>query len=324
MTQMPTIRFDHVRKEYPNGTVAVSDLVLEAHGGELLVLVGPSGCGKSTSLRMVNRLIEPTSGTIYMDDQNIMEQDPVMLRRNVGYVIQDVGLFPHRNIRRNVATVPELLKWNKKTVAARVDELLTLVGLAPDEYGSRYPHELSGGQRQRVGVARALASRPHVLLMDEPFGAVDPIARRHLQTEFQTIHNAIGTTTLFVTHDIDEAIIMGDRIAVFSHGGRVERLAAPIALLANPGSTFVTEFIGNARGTRLAALGELTMADLKPAANLDSEAHIRLGMHLDEALSALALTSSETLPVADHTGAIVGELTAERLVHAIRRVAARV
>ncbi len=213
------IRLEGVGKTYADGTVAVQDLDLSVEPGELVALVGPSGCGKSTTLRMVNRLIEPTTGRIFLGDKDITQTDPVKARREMGYVIQQVGLFPHQTVRRNTATVPRLLGWDKTRTAQRVDELLELVGLDPDTYGDRYPHELSGGQRQRVGVARALAADPPVLLMDEPFGAVDPIARDRLQAQFRDIQAELDKTVLFVTHDIDEAVRLADRIAVFSVGG---------------------------------------------------------------------------------------------------------
>ncbi|MGA9345904.1 MAG: ATP-binding cassette domain-containing protein, partial [Nocardioidaceae bacterium] len=200
------IRLEGVGKTYADGTKAVQDLDLAVEPGELVALVGPSGCGKSTTLRMVNRLIEPTSGRILVGDTDITHTDPVKARRDMGYVIQQVGLFPHQTVRANVATVPRLVGWDKKRIQSRVDEMLDLVGLDAATYGDRYPHELSGGQRQRVGVARALAADPPVLLMDEPFGAVDPIARDRLQAQFRAIQGQLDKTVLFVTHDIDEAV----------------------------------------------------------------------------------------------------------------------
>ncbi|WP_084039479.1 ATP-binding cassette domain-containing protein [Demequina sp. NBRC 110053] len=239
------IAFDHVRKEYPDGTVAVEDLSLEVVPGEILCLVGPSGCGKSTTLRMVNRLVEPTSGTITVDGADVMSQDAVQLRRSIGYVIQHVGLFPHRTVAQNVATVPGLLKWDKQRTRARGEELLDLVGLPHDKYGSRYPHELSGGERQRVGVARALAVEPPVLLMDEPFGAVDPQRRRSLQQEFRDLQRSLGTTVMMVTHDIREAVILADRIAVFSQGGVLEQLGTSEDVSENPANAFVEDFLAD-------------------------------------------------------------------------------
>jgi len=237
------ITFEHVRKEYPDGTVAVEDLSLEVTPGEILCLVGPSGCGKSTTLRMVNRLVEPSSGVITVDGQDVMAQDAVQLRRSIGYVIQHVGLFPHRTVAQNVATVPGLLKWDKGRTRERVDELLELVGLPHETYGSRYPHELSGGERQRVGVARALAVEPPVLLMDEPFGAVDPQRRRSLQQEFRDLQRSLGLTVMMVTHDIREAVILADRIAVFSRGGVLEQLGSGEDVAENPANAFVEDFL---------------------------------------------------------------------------------
>jgi ABC-type proline/glycine betaine transport system ATPase subunit len=210
------INLERVRKQYPDGTVAVEGLSLDLTAGETTVLIGPSGCGKSTVLRMINRLIEPTSGTIRLDGTDVSTVDAAKLRRSIGYVIQHVGLFPHQTVRANVGTVPRLLGWTKQKVRERTDELLTLVGLEPDRYADRYPHELSGGQRQRVGVARALAADPVVLLMDEPFSAVDPIVRGRLQEEFRRLQRTVRKTVVLVTHDIDEAVRLGDRIAVLS------------------------------------------------------------------------------------------------------------
>ncbi|MFN3866202.1 MAG: ABC transporter ATP-binding protein [Demequina sp.] len=239
------ITFAHVRKEYPDGTVAVEDLSLEVAPGEIMCLVGPSGCGKSTTLRMVNRLVEPTSGTITVDGADIMAQDAVQLRRSIGYMIQHVGLFPHRTVAQNVATVPSLLRWDKARRQQRVEELLNLVGLPHSTYGGRYPHELSGGERQRVGVARALAVEPPVLLMDEPFGAVDPQRRRSLQQEFRDLQRQLGLTVMMVTHDIREAVILADRIAVFSEGGSVEQIGTPEDVTTSPANDFVEDFLAD-------------------------------------------------------------------------------
>ncbi len=239
------IVLEHVRKEYPDGTVAVADLDLTVNSGEVMALVGPSGCGKSTTLRMVNRLIEPTSGVIRVAGEDVMAQDPVTLRRGIGYVIQNVGLFPHRTVEQNVGTVPGLLGWDKAETSARVAELLELVGLPVDTYGLRYPHELSGGERQRVGVARALAVRPPVLLMDEPFGAVDPQGRRRLQKEFAALQRELGTTVMMVTHDIREAVLLADRVAVFSRGGRLEQLDVPEQVTEHPANDFVADFVAD-------------------------------------------------------------------------------
>ena len=244
------IVLDRIRKQYGDGTVAVNELSLDVADGETCVLVGPSGCGKTTTMRMINRLVEPTAGRILIDGEDVTSVDRVGLRRRMGYVIQQVGLFPHQTVLDNVATVPKLLGWDKRRTRARVLELLDLVGLEPDTYAKRYPHELSGGQRQRVGVARALAADPPVLLMDEPFAAVDPIARDRLQAEFLRLQEQVHKTIVFVTHDIDEAIRLGDRIAVMRTGGFLEQYADPATLLSDPATEFVADFVGSQRTLR--------------------------------------------------------------------------
>ncbi|MCK2212855.1 ATP-binding cassette domain-containing protein [Actinomadura sp. ATCC 31491] len=243
------ITFDAVTKRYPDGTVAVDSLSLEAPTGEITVLVGPSGCGKTTSLRMINRMIEASEGRILLDGKPVQGIDPPTLRRGIGYVIQQAGLFPHRKIVDNIATVPYLLGWDKKKARARAMELLERVGLDPALAG-RYPFQLSGGQQQRVGVARALAADPPVLLMDEPFSAVDPIVRTSLQEELLRLQAELQKTIVFVTHDIDEAIKLGDRVAVLRVGGKLAQLADPRTLLSEPADDFVREFLGHDRGIR--------------------------------------------------------------------------
>ncbi len=253
MTPVPargaTVEYRGVTKRYPGGTLALDDLSLVIPAGAICALVGPSGGGKTTALKTVNRLVEPTSGQVLIDGTDVLKEDPVALRRRIGYVIQQVGLFPHRTIAENVATVPELVGWERARVHARVTELLDLVGLDPASYGPRYPAQLSGGERQRVGVARALAAEPPVMLMDEPFGAVDPIVRERLQDEFLRIHDRLGMTVLFVTHDIDEAIKMGDRVAVL-RGGHLVQYAPPTELIERPADDFVREFVGIDRWIR--------------------------------------------------------------------------
>ncbi|MDE3074972.1 MAG: ABC transporter ATP-binding protein, partial [Chloroflexota bacterium] len=229
---------------------AVDNLSLTVLPGEICVLVGPSGCGKTTTLRMVNRLVEPTSGQILIDGQDVSRIAATALRRRIGYVIQQTGLFPHRTIAQNVATVPELLGWPRERTERRVEELLLLIGLDPARVRNRYPSELSGGERQRVGVARALAAEPPVMLMDEPFGAVDPITREHLQNEFLRLHRQLRTTVIFVTHDVDEAIKMGNQVAVLQQGGRLAQYAPPSELLTRPASDFVARFVGVDRGLK--------------------------------------------------------------------------
>ena len=256
------ITFEAVTKRYGDAVV-VDALDLEVPPGELLVLVGPSGCGKTTTLRMVNRMVEPTSGRLCVGGRDVREVDPATLRRGIGYVIQQGGLFPHRTVAQNVATVPKLLGWDATRMQQRVDELLELVGLPPD-VRDRYPHQLSGGQRQRVGVARALAADPPVLLMDEPFGAVDPVVRARLQESLLALQAAVCKTVLVVTHDIDEAIRLADRVAIFAPGGRLAQVATPRELLADPADDFVAGFLGPERGLKRLALIPVSEVDAEP------------------------------------------------------------
>ncbi|MET8177381.1 betaine/proline/choline family ABC transporter ATP-binding protein [Streptomyces sp. NPDC005336] len=264
------IRFEDVTKRYADGTTAVDDLSFEVAEGELVTLVGPSGCGKTTTMKMVNRLIEPTSGRILVEGQDIARADPVKLRRRIGYVIQQVGLFPHKTVLENTATVPHLLGWQRKKGRERAAELLDLVGLDPTVYGDRYPDQLSGGQRQRVGVARALAADPPVLLMDEPFGAVDPVVREHLQTEFLRLQSQVRKTVLFVTHDIEEAVRLGDRIAVYG-SGRIEQFDTPASVLGAPATPYVADFVGADRGLKRLSITPIEPGDLEqpPVVHLD-------------------------------------------------------
>ena len=316
------IRLDGVSKRYPDGTVAVHDLDLEVRRGELVALLGPSGCGKSTTLRMVNRLVEPTSGRILLDGRDVTGVDPVQLRRGIGYVIQRIGLFPHLSVRDNVATVPSLLGWDGPRTRSRAEEMLDLVGLDPAVYGDRYPHALSGGQQQRVGVARALAADPPVLLMDEPFGAVDPVQRERLQVEFRRIQAELNKTVLFVTHDVDEAVRLADRIAVFSEGGVLEQVADPATLLATPVNDKVADFVGTDRAIRRMSVTELVAEDLEPAngaAAGDGEP-LRLGSSLRDAFVALLARPDSRLPVLDGDGRTAGVLTPDGVAAALRRI----
>ncbi|HEU5036971.1 MAG TPA: ATP-binding cassette domain-containing protein [Nocardioides sp.] len=284
------IRLSGVGKTYDDGTVAVQQLDLDVRRGELVCLVGPSGCGKSTTLKMVNRLIEPTTGTIEIDGRDVTGQDPVRLRRDIGYVIQEVGLFPHQKILANVMTVPLLHGESKATARERALELLDLVGLDPAQYADRYPHQLSGGQQQRVGVARALAARPPVLLMDEPFGAVDPLVRLRLQDEFLRLQEDLGVTVVFVTHDIDEAVRLGDRVAVFGPGGRLAQYDTPARLLGRPADDFVADFVGSTTGLRRLQVIPLDPAHLEPLDDVragDLGAAIDADCTLGEALAVL-------------------------------------
>lgn len=248
------ITLTEVSKTFPGtATPAVDRLSLQIDEGEIVVLVGPSGCGKTTTLKMINRLIEPSGGTITVDGKDVLGLQAYELRRGIGYVIQQIGLFPHKTIRDNIATVPHLLGWDKAKTAARVAELVELVELPAESLG-RYPGELSGGQRQRVGVARALAADPPVLLMDEPFGAVDPIVRANLQDELLSLQSRLQKTIVLVTHDIDEAIKLGDRVAILSEGGQLEQYAAPSEILRNPANDFVADFLGSDRGIKRLSL----------------------------------------------------------------------
>ena len=257
------IRFDHVSKTYPGGTRAVEDFSLTVEQGSTTAFLGTSGCGKTTLMRMVNAMVTPTSGRVFVRDQDVAGEDPVGLRRSIGYVLQEGGLFPHRSIADNIATVPRLEGATKQASRERALELLELVGL-DREMADRYPAQLSGGQRQRVGVARALANRADILLMDEPFGALDPIVRAELQRELKEIQRALGTTILFVTHDVDEAFTLGDQVAVLSTGGHIEQVGTPTELLSSPASPFVAEFVGAsraARPVRVAGPGGLVVDD---------------------------------------------------------------
>ncbi len=257
------IEFEDVTKQYPDGTVAVDTLSLRIPSNEITVFVGPSGCGKTTSLRMINRTIERTSGLISIDGEDINAGDPVTLRRGIGYVIQHAGLFPHKTVVDNVATVPKLLGWDKRKTRATAMELLERVGLDP-KLAERYPAQLSGGQQQRVGVARALAADPKIMLMDEPFSAVDPIVRHQLQEELLRLQRDIGKTIVFVTHDIDEAIKLGDNVAVLKVGGKLAQFAPPAELLAHPADEFVESFVGQDRGYRALTFREADGLELAP------------------------------------------------------------
>jgi osmoprotectant transport system ATP-binding protein len=258
------VDFDKVTKSYSGKQdgPAVQELSMHVPGGEICVLVGPSGCGKTTTLKMVNRLVEPTSGRILIDGEDVTRGDPVQLRRRIGYVIQQTGLFPHLTVGSNVATVPHLLGWDRDRIRRRVDELIRLVGLDPDRYRDRYPAQLSGGERQRIGVARAIATDPPVLLMDEPFGAVDPITRERLQNEFLRLQRQLSTTILFVTHDIDEAIKMGNRVAVFQPGGRLAQYDTAATVLESPANDFVARFVGADRGLKRLSLSRVRDVEL--------------------------------------------------------------
>jgi osmoprotectant transport system ATP-binding protein len=261
-TRRVMIRLENLSKIYPGSKKpAVDDLTLDVNEGEIVILVGPSGCGKTTTMKMINRIIEPSGGRIIIDDTDVTRTDPDQLRRRIGYVIQQTGLFPHRTLAQNIATVPKLLGWDEARIKARVDELLRLVNMDPDIYRDRYPKHLSGGQAQRVGVARALGGDPQVMLMDEPFGALDPITRDRLQNEFLRLQAEVRKTIVFVTHDIDEAIKMGDRIAILQGDSTIAQFDTPEQILAAPANEFVSDFIGG--GAALKGLHLRRVADIE-------------------------------------------------------------
>jgi osmoprotectant transport system ATP-binding protein len=305
------IRLEGVGKTYEDGTVAVGSLDLDVPAGALVCLVGPSGCGKSTTLKMVNRLIEPTHGRIFLGGRDVTDANPVELRRGIGYVIQQVGLFPHQDIATNVATVPSLLGWDRRAAKKRALELMELVGLDPDVFAKRYPHQLSGGQRQRVGVARALAADPPVLLMDEPFGAVDPVVRARLQDEFLRLQRDLSKTVLMVTHDIDEAVKMGDRVAVFALGGRLAQYDEPARILGAPADAFVAEFVGGSRGLRRLAVTAIDPAHLQPLDGISAAelaGTVEVTATLEEAM-ALLLREDKALVGVTRGAQFLGVLT---------------
>jgi osmoprotectant transport system ATP-binding protein len=311
------ITFDRVTKRYGD-VVAVRELSLEVPSREIVIFVGPSGCGKTTSLKMINRLVEPSSGIISIDGNDTSKVDVNELRRSIGYVIQQVGLFPHYTVAENVATVPRLAGWDKRRIAARVDELLDLVGLPPEQYAKRLPAELSGGERQRVGVARALAVDPNILLMDEPFGAIDPIARERLQNELLRLQRVVAKTIVFVTHDIDEAIRLGDRVALFSAGGVLEQYDTPAELLARPASSFVEGFLGEGRMVRRLSL--IKVRDIRlgpvnglppPACTVDADATLR------DALDAVLRADDGRVQVVE-SGKVLGIVDADVIRRASR------
>ena len=271
----PMIRLDELTKTYRGQShPAVDRVTMDMPQGEIIVLVGPSGCGKTTTMELINRLIEPTSGRIYLDGEDVTRADPDSLRRRIGYVIQQIGLFPHFTVAENIATVPKLLGWDKKRVGERVDELLDMVGMAPSEYRGRYPKQLSGGQRQRIGVARAMAADPPVMLMDEPFGAIDPITRERLQNEFLRLQLQVQKTIVFVTHDIDEAIKLGDRIAILGERSQIAQYDTPAAILSNPASPYVADFIGAGASLKRLHLSQVSTVELdtdNPTARIDGD-----------------------------------------------------
>jgi osmoprotectant transport system ATP-binding protein len=316
--QAATLEFRDAVKRYP-GTdrPAVDHLSLEVPAGDICVLVGPSGCGKTTAMRMVNRMTEITEGDILLDGRSVRERKPAELRRAIGYVIQQVGLFPHLTIGDNIATVPRLLDWDKQRIRERVDELLELVALDAAEYRDRYPASLSGGQRQRVGVARALAVDPPLMLMDEPFGAIDPINRGRLQNQFLRLQEQIRKTVVFVTHDIDEALKMGDRIAVMKEGGVLAQYATPQELLQSPADDFVESFVGADRGLKELALYRVRDLDLGPV-RVGSPVTVEMEDTLRDALSAMLLNDADYALVRNNGPDTVGTITIDQIREVVR------
>ena len=311
------IRYEEATKRYGDGPPALDGLSLEVPAGETCVLVGPSGGGKTTALKMVNRLVEPTSGRVLIDGNDVAASDPVTLRRGIGYVIQQVGLFPHLDVAANVATVPRLLGWERRRIEARVDELLDLVGLDPATYGHRRPDELSGGQRQRVGVARALAADPPILLMDEPFGAVDPVTRARLQDEFLGLQHRLRRTVVLVTHDIDEALRLGDRLAVLATGGRLEQYGTPAEVLARPATPFVADFVGAGRTLRRLDLLSAAEAIATTGSLSPDGPSVPAGATLADAMAALLTGDTDAVRVVDD-GATLGLVTFGSIRAALR------
>jgi osmoprotectant transport system ATP-binding protein len=314
------IEFRHVTKRFAEGTVAVDDLSLVAPSHEITVLVGPSGCGKTTSLRMVNRMLDPTSGQILVDGADIHDLDAVRLRRGIGYVIQHAGLFPHKTVADNIATVPRLLGWTRRRARERAVELIEQVGLER-QYADRYPAQLSGGQQQRVGVARALAADPPIMLMDEPFSAVDPVVRAQLQDEFLRLQRDLGKTIVFVTHDIDEAIKLGDNIVVLRVGGRLAQMDSPADLLARPTDDFVAGFIGRDRGYRALSFVPGDDLEIRPldGADVDPSYPYRRGGPLKAALDATLTSPDGRAVVVDDGGTPVGVIDHGDVMAAVRR-----
>lgn len=310
---MNAIVFDHVRKMYPGAAMAaVDDVSLDVPDGQVLVLLGTSGSGKTTLLKMVNRLVEPTGGRIVVEGMEVHALPVTELRRRIGYVIQQIGLFPHWTVAQNVATVPRILNWERSRIEQRVDDLLDLVGLPPAMYRRRYPAQLSGGQQQRVGIARALAADPDILLMDEPFGAVDAITRARLQEEFLALQERTHKTVLFVTHDVEEALRLADRLVVMDEG-RVLQYGTPFDVISQPVNRFVAELVGASHVMRL--LGLITVRHvvhpLPAGSSLSHDEVLRLDDSMSDALAVLLRSAHEALPVVDGHGQVVGQVTLE-------------
>ncbi|MFC5799052.1 ABC transporter ATP-binding protein [Streptomyces formicae] len=313
------LELDGITKVYPGQEEpAVESVSMAIESGELVCFVGPSGCGKTTTMKMINRLIEPTSGNILMDGEPVSLLNPHELRRRIGYVIQQTGLFPHMTIAQNIGVVPRMLRWPRRRIHARVDELLALVGLDPGRYRDRWPAQLSGGQQQRVGVARALAADPPIMLMDEPFGATDPLTRERLQDEFLAMQRRLGKTVVFVTHDFDEALKLGDRIAVLGDRSRIIQFDTPGQILTRPADAYVESLIGRHAGIR--RLGLLTVSDtpLLPVSGF-LEPSVTVDCTLREALDAMVRTGSRRVAVMSANEVLLGELDFDTLSKAIMR-----
>ena len=308
------ITLDKVTKIYAGqGAPAVDDFSMSVQPGELVMFVGPSGCGKTTTMKMINRIIEPTSGSIAIDGRDVLSLNPNELRRHIGYVIQQIGLFPHMTIAENIAVVPRLLGWGKQKIADRVDELLNTVQLDPGTFAARYPKQLSGGQQQRVGVARALAADPPVMLMDEPFGATDPITREKLQAEFLRLQESIGKTIIFVTHDFDEAIRLGDRIAVLSDRSQIEQFDTPANILSAPANDYVRSFIGQGAALKRLALIPIADATLSAVTGVKNAPTVAADATLRDALDALVLAGLPAIDVVGGDGRAVGSITVDAI-----------
>jgi osmoprotectant transport system ATP-binding protein len=317
--QAATLELRDVSKRYPGQREpAIEDLSFSVDAGEVCVLVGPSGSGKTTAMRLINRMIPLTSGDILLGGRSVLEREPTELRREIGYVIQQIGLFPHETVSENIATVPHLLGWSKSRTNERVRELLTLIGMDPDEIGRRYPAQLSGGQRQRVGVARALAADPPLMLMDEPFGAIDPINRARLQDEFLRLQEQVRKTVVFVTHDIDEAIKMGDKIAILREGGRLAQYDTPTEILTNPADEFVAEFVGADRALKRLGLSTLAEVALLAPNGVKPAGKVALSATVRDALSQLLQGGGEPLEVIDDSEHVKGIVTLELLGSVLR------
>ncbi|MFI5284028.1 MAG: ABC transporter ATP-binding protein [Candidatus Dormibacterales bacterium] len=314
------IRLENVGKRFAGGSNAVRDLTLEIPDGKTCVLIGPSGCGKTTTLRMINRLIDPDEGRVLLDGVDTRTVDPAALRLKMGYVIQQTGLFPHMTVADNVGTVPRLWDWDGNRIKKRVDELLELVGLDPREYRGRYPHQLSGGQRQRVGFARALGADPPVLLMDEPFGAVDRITRERLQVEFINIQRTMRKTVVFVTHDIDEAVVVGDRICLFKMQAEIAQYDTPEAILTRPQSDYVAEFLGRERLVRRMSVARIDRGALDHSSSgpAPGEPRVQLDSTLAQAFAAALASPTEHASVFEDEK-FVGTFTATSLLESLRR-----